>query len=139
MQVKITNLYSDETATYDGTDEEVLAKLKARYDWAKGETLPEIIQHLSRAQAYGVEVTQGPPKDPELEKTTGEGRLHRLKMIWPVGAEHNERIKVQHRDLVTRAKTDVSWVSARSGLVQSQDGHPVSALEPNAKNEKDDV
>jgi len=61
MTVKVTNLYSEQTETFQGEPEQVRSELRARFDWLLQygySTLQQELEKLSETQAFQVEVTQ---------------------------------------------------------------------------------
>jgi hypothetical protein len=48
-------------------------------------------------------------------------------VVLPVGATRDGKVKVRHGD------GTASWVEVRSGMVMSQDGHPISARNPSGR------
>jgi hypothetical protein len=57
----------------------------------------------------------------------------RIKRDWPVGHVKEGSIKVAHVDPATNQVTGTSWHSVRAGMIQSEDGHPISSRNPNGK------
>lgn len=61
MIVKVTNLYSDETQTFQGEPEQIRSELRARFEWLQNygyATLQQELSKLGEAQAYQVQVSQ---------------------------------------------------------------------------------
>jgi hypothetical protein len=61
MTVKVENLYSGKTETFQGESEQIRSELRARFNWLLRygySTLQQELQKLSETQAFQVEVTQ---------------------------------------------------------------------------------
>jgi hypothetical protein len=61
MTVKVTNLYSEHSDTFQGEPEQIRSELRAKFDWLQRygyATLQQELEKLGEAQAYQVEVSQ---------------------------------------------------------------------------------
>lgn len=64
-----------------------------------------------------------------LKKQDAPGTYHE----WAVGHVKGGKIKVAHKDVETNAPKTTGWHSVRAGQVLSEDGHAISARNPNGK------
>jgi hypothetical protein len=69
----------------------------------------------------------------DMDKAAASPNPTKQHVEYPVGTVKDGKVKVQHLDLETGGGQGSGWKSVRAGQVMSEDGHAISARNPNGK------